>query len=854
MKKHNAVIRRAMILLLMIFTILESKTVSGQIQHQLKWENLPPIPNKVGFAGMFAGVSNGALICMGGANFPDKMPWEGGIKQWHNQIFILEEGAESWIISKSKLPSELAYGASFTYKNDIVIVGGSDGQQNYSDVYALSYAKGEVKIKKYPTLPFPLANITGALVGDILFIAGGNSKFAKSGGEQPGNYFLALDLAHSAAKQKWVELKSWPGPPRIMAVSASLKGDFFLFSGMNTIKKTDGTTEEIILKDAYKFTPKYIGKYLEGGLWSKLSEMPRGVGGGASPAPTIGSEHIIFPGGLDEVTAKHSNPETFPGFATDLLAYHSASNSWLNLGHLPQSDTRATLPTAKWGDRWVIPNGEVGPGKRSSSVFTLSKNLSFGWINWLALILYLIFMIVIGVIFDKKNQTTKSFFTGNGKIPWWATGVSIFGAQFSAISFMAVPAIVYATNWTLAIGSLMILAPIPLVVKYFIPVIRKLSVTSAYEYLEARFNANVRLFGSVSFIIFQLARFGVVLFLPALAITSVTGINIYLIILIMGIICVIYTVMGGIEAVIWTDVAQVIILMGGAILCLVIGISNLEGNIWLEINQGIADQKFALFEPGWSSERLVLWVVIVGFFFLQVIPFTSDQTVIQRYFTVIDNRSVAKSLWTHALISIPAIPIFMGLGTVLYFYYKNNSSSISAEKVDEILPYFIVQELPVGISGLIIAGIFAASQSSLSASMNSIAASFVSDIDPRFRKKRTDIENLNLAKLVTLTVGLFGIISAMLIAFLKIEFIFNLFQEIVGILCGALSGTFILGVLTKRANSTGVIFGMIIGTIAVLLVKYFTNTNVFLYGAVSIVTTILTGYLISLFNKGRESE
>jgi len=138
--------------------------------------------------------------------------------------------------------------------------------------------------------------------------------------------------------------------------------------------------------------------------------------------------------------------------------------------------------------------------------------------------------------------------------------------------------------------------------------------------------------------------------------------------------------------------------------------------------------------------------------------------------------------------------------------------------------------------------------------MNSIAASYVSDIDPRFRKKRTDIENLNLAKLVTLTVGLFGIISAMLIAFLKIEFIFNLFQEIVGILCGALSGTFILGVLTKRANSTGVIFGMIIGTIAVLLVKYFTNTNVFLYAAVSIVTTILTGYLISLFSKGENAK
>ncbi len=851
MNKIRTVIRKGIILLLMVFTFINPQILSGQIQHQLKWGNLPPIPDKIGFAGMYAGVSNNALLCMGGANFPGKMPWEGGVKQWHNQIFILEEGAKSWTISKAKLPNNLAYGVSVTYKNDIIIVGGSDGKQNYSNVYAISYKEGDVKIKKYPSLPFPLANMTGALVDNILFVAGGNSEFTKSGGEKPGNYFLALDLSKSTAKQKWAELTSWPGDPRIMAVSASLKGDFFLFSGMNSIKNTDGSTQEIILKDAYKFTPKYIDNNLKGGQWAKLSEMPRGVGGGASPAPTIGSEHIVFPGGLDEITAKHTNPETFPGFTTDLLAYHVASNSWLNFGQLPKSDTRATVPAVKWGSKWVIPNGEIGPGKRSPNVFTLSKNLSFGWINWLALILYLVFMIVIGVIFDKKNQTTKSFFTGNGKIPWWATGVSIFGAQFHAISFMAVPAIVYATNWTLAIGSLMVLAPIPLVVKYFIPVIRKLSVTSAYEYLEVRFNANVRLFGSVSFIVFQLARFGVVLFLPALAITSVTGINVYLIILIMGIICVIYTVMGGIEAVVWTDVAQVIILMGGATLCLIIGISKLEGDIWLEISKGIADQKFALFEPGWSAERLVLWVTIIGFFFLQVIPFTSDQTVIQRYFTVIDNRSAAKSIWTHALLSIPAIPIFMGLGTVLYFFYKNNSSSIPADNVDEILPYFIVQELPVGISGLIIAGIFAASQSSLSASMNSIAASYVSDIAPRFRKKRTDNETLNLAKIVTLTVGLFGIVSAMLIAFLKIEFIFNLFQEIVGILCGALSGTFILGVLTKRANSTGVISGMIIGTIAVLLTKYFTNVNVFLYGAISILTTLLAGYLISLWTKDK---
>jgi len=138
MNKISTVIRKGVILLLMVFTFINPQLLSGQIQHQLKWENLPPIPDKIGFAGMYAGVSNNSLLCMGGANFPGKMPWEGGVKQWHDQIFILEEGAKSWIISKSKLPKKLAYGVSFTYKNNIIIAGGSDGQQNYSNVYAIS--------------------------------------------------------------------------------------------------------------------------------------------------------------------------------------------------------------------------------------------------------------------------------------------------------------------------------------------------------------------------------------------------------------------------------------------------------------------------------------------------------------------------------------------------------------------------------------------------------------------------------------------------------------------------------------------------------------------------------------------
>lgn len=830
--------------LIILFTLFICPIlVLGQIQNQLKWEELPPIPDKEGFAGMFAGVSNDALLCIGGANFPDKMPWEGGVKKWYDRIYILEKNSSKWKIAEEKLEKPLGYGVSVTYKDQIILVGGSNDKSHYSNVYTLKYQDGKVNMDSLVSLPFPLASMTGALVGDVLFIAGGSTNPVDS----PGKYFLAMNLAEKAAEQKWQTLDSWPGSARILAVSASLKNSFFLFSGIDMVKNEDGSTERHILKDAYKFVPEFDGVHLRGGKWTVLSDMPRAVAAGPSPAPTTGLDHILFPGGLDEITAKHQDQKTFPGFVTGLLAYHVESNTWLNFGKLPKGDTRVTVPAVLWGQKWVIPNGEVGPGKRSPQVFTLSKNLNFGWLNWGMLIIYLGLMIWIGFLFDKKEgQTTSNFFTANGKIPWWAAGLSIYGAQFSAISFMAIPAIVYAKDWSLAFGGFMVVFIIPIVIKYYIPFFRRLSITSAYEYLEVRFNANVRVLGSLTFILFQMGRMGIVLFLPAIAIASVTGIDVYLLIFIMGIICILYTVMGGIEAVIWTDVVQVIILTGGAILCLVIAIDNVDGGLLGVISKGLEAKKFTIIHLGWSPDRLVLWVGIIGFFFLNLIPFTSDQTIVQRYLTVKDEAAAGKSLWTHAFMIVPAILIFYGLGTVLYVFYHENTAKITSDQVGEILPYYVVQELPIGVAGLIIAGIFAASQSTLSGSMNSVSASYVTDIYPRFGI-RTDSENLYTAKLVTILVGLFGVASAMLIAALRVEFIFDLFQEILGIVGGTLAGVFILGIFTKRANANGVFWGVLLGVTIVLLTKNYTDVSVYLFGAISVISTVTIGYLISLF-------
>ena len=835
---------------LLVVIMIFPQLVFCQIQHQLTWGELPSIPDKEGYAGMFAGVSNDHLICMGGANFPGEMPWKGGEKVWYDNIFILSKGASSWKLANKKLPRPLAYGVSATYNNKIILIGGNNAEGYYSDVYSVEYNNGNIQIDTLPSLPYPIANMTGTLVGNTLFIAGGDTSFTG----MPLKVFLSLNLLNTSGDQKWTTLKPWPGVPRIQAVSASLHDDYFIFSGINLVKISDSSNQRIILKDAYKFIPSFNGNQIIGGKWASLEKMPRGVAAGPNPAPTFGLDHILFPGGLDSNTARYDDASTFPGFVTNLLAYNVESDTWLNFGNLPEKTTRVTVPAVKWDQKWVILNGEIGPGKRSPKVFTLSKDLQFGWINWCTLFIYFGIMIWMGFIFSKKGRTTQNFFTASGRIPWWAAGLSIFGAQISAITFMAIPAIVFATDWSLAIGSLMILAVVPIVIKFYVPFFRKLNVISAYEYLEHRFSRNVRLLGSVSFILFQLGRMGIVLFLPSVAIASITGMNIYFCIGITGIVCTIYTVLGGIEAVIWTDVLQVIILMGGAVLCLFIAATNIKGGFQSVISQGLEAGKFSLFQPGWKPDRLVLWVTIVGFFFLNIIPYTSDQTIVQKYLTVKDDRATSKSLWINTLLSLLTIPVFFGIGTVLFIFYKDNPAKIPSEEIGLILPYFIVQELPIGLAGLVIAGIFAASQSTLSSSMNSIATSYISDIHCRFRPNINDQKNLRLAKQITVLMGMLGITIAMIIAALNVQFIFDLFQEILGIVAGSLAGVFILGIFTKRANPTGAIGGVITGVFVVSAIRNSTDISLYLYGAISVITCVGVGYFISILTPPMEKD
>ena len=477
----------------------------------------------------------------------------------------------------------------------------------------------------------------------------------------------------------------------------------------------------------------------------------------------------------------------------------------------------------------------------------MSTTRAFGTINYMVVGAYLLILVGMGCYFFGREKSDVDYFLARGRIPWWAAGVSIFGTQLSAITFMAIPATAYATDWVYILGTATIVLLAPVVIYVYLPFFRRLQVTTAYEYLEMRFNVVVRLFGSAAFILLQLSRMGIVIFLPAIALSAVTGINICLAILLMGLLSSFYTALGGIEAVIWSDVLQVVVLMGGALLSLVIIVFSVDGGLAGLISTAAAHGKFHTVNWTWDHTTTAVWVVVLGWTLSNLIPYTADQAVIQRYLTTKDEKAAARSIWTNAALTIPAGLIFYGLGTALFVFYRENAASLEpALQTDAIFPLFIVQQLPVGVAGLVIAGIFAASMSSLDSSLNSVATALVTDFYKRFVPASTEQRRLRLGRALTVVLGVVATSIGLFMATYEIKSLFDVFLELLGLFGGSLAGLFALGVLTRRAHGVGALVGAVTSAMVLYLVAANTDVHFFLYAGIGILTCFCVGYSASI--------
>ncbi|MBZ4191401.1 hypothetical protein [Niabella beijingensis] len=338
-------------------------SVPAQVKVKPEYRPGPPVPDKEGFAGMFAGVSNNVVVAAGGANFPDGMPWEGGRKVWYDALFLFSKKTGHWEKSPVHLPRKLAYGVSVSYKQKAIFIGGSDAGTHYSEVYRVTVLNGSAHLDSMASMPVALANMAGAIAGDFLFVAGGT--LTPEG--RPVAVFLALDLK----RNKWIQLPSWPGPERMNAVAAGVGNDFFLFSGIQLIDAAGGVQRKV-LEDGYRFLPVFKNGELTGGDWSKIEKLPRGLAAGPGPAPVVKNRFVIFPGGLDNVTAQHKDPLTHPGFISEILLYDTKQDKWKTIGRLPKAEMRLTAPVIEYEKSFWIINGEIKPGKRTNTVLTVN--------------------------------------------------------------------------------------------------------------------------------------------------------------------------------------------------------------------------------------------------------------------------------------------------------------------------------------------------------------------------------------------------------------------------------------------------------------------------------------------------
>lgn len=833
---------------LLLFAFLASAS-DGSPQGRLSWKELPSLPDPLGVAGPFVGVQEDALgegkdalIVAGGANFPQPV-WDNE-KQWHDDVYLMaaKDGEYSWV-KAGKLPRPLAYGAAVSTQDGVVCMGGNDSNTTYRDVFLLRWDSdsGKLKTTRYPPLPKPCAYGQAALVGDVIYLAGGQSDL---GLDSAMKNFWSLDLSKKDNKDEfvWKELDPWPGPARAFNLTVAQHDGFNDAVYMMSGRRQEGDQVQF-LKDVWQFTPAT-------GKWKRRADVSRCVMAGT--AAPWGQSHVFVLGGADGSLFGKADElrDRHPGFPKKALSYHTITDTWSDAGPIPRN--HVTTAAVLFEDQIVIPSGEVRPRVRSPQVWSITPtehDASFGIVNYVVLFGYLAAMVGIGVYFAKKNKNTDDFFRGGMHIPWWAAGCSIFATMLSSLTFTGIPSKAYAQDWVYAVGNMMI--PVVAFVAVFValPFYRRIDATSAYEYLEKRFNRGVRMFGSASFTLFHVFRMAVVMSLTGLALAVATPLSPTQSVLLMGVLSIAYCAMGGIEAVIWTDTIQTFVLMGGALLAIGLLVAGADGGVGGFFESANNADKFNVANLHWdvTGTQIALWVIIVGAIAQNTSSYTADQAVVQRYMTTPSQKLAARSIWTNAVLSIPATILFFGMGTALYAFYRSHPEKLDPTiTTDQIFPLFIAREMPIGLAGLIVAGIFAAAQSTVSTSMNSTAATIVTDFLRPLRCCKSERGYLIAARVFTVLMGIVGTLFGLIFVDPDIKSLFDAFIKVIGLFMGVLGGLFVLGALTRRANGSGAFIGALVGAGVMFCLWKFTKVNGYLYTFSGITSCFCIGYVASL--------
>jgi SSS family solute:Na+ symporter len=433
----------------------------------------------------------------------------------------------------------------------------------------------------------------------------------------------------------------------------------------------------------------------------------------------------------------------------------------------------------------------------------------------LVFLIYMTGIVLFGCSFFFKNRSSDQFTSGGGKLPAWAVGMSIFATFVSSISFLALPGKAYQSDWNAFVFSLSIPIAAIMAVKFFVPLYRSINSISAYTYLEMRFGKWARIYASLCYILTQIMRMGTILYLLALPLNALFGWNIRLIIMVTGVCIILYAMLGGIKAVIWTDAVQGIILIGGALTCaLILMFSMPEGP--LQTFQVAAEHhKFNLGSFGASISESTFWVVLIYGLFINLQNYGIDQNYVQRYMITKTDSQARKSALFGSLLYIPVSLVFFFIGTALFAYYKVQPELLPRylqdyAAADKVFPFFIVKGLPSGLTGLLIASVFAAGMSTVSTSINSTATIVFNDYFKRYIKNRSsERSSMNVLYISSVLSGIAGI--AVALAMIKVQSALDAWWTLASIFSGGMLGLFLLGYFAKHVNRINAAIGVVAG-------------------------------------------
>ena len=454
--------------------------------------------------------------------------------------------------------------------------------------------------------------------------------------------------------------------------------------------------------------------------------------------------------------------------------------------------------------------------------------------------IYLAGIILFGSSFYRKNRNATAFTLGNRNMPTWIVGMSIFATFVSSISYLALPGQAYQTNWNPFVFSLSLPFAAYMAVKFFVPLYRSVNSPSAYTYLEMRFGKWARIYASVMYLLTQLMRTGTILYLLAMMLNTAIGWDTATIIIITGISIMIYSVLGGIQAVLWTDAIQGIILIAGAIVCSVLLLFSMPEGPGQLFHIASLHDKFSLgsFKPDFTTSTF--WVVFIYGIFINLQNYGIDQNYIQRYLTARTDNEARKSALFGSLIYIPVSLLFVFIGTALFSFYTAMPELLEAGIAgDRVFPYFIFHQLPAGATGLLISSIFAAGMSTISTSINSSATVIVTDyfrLSPDV--KEHEKKSMKILYISSALFSLSGILVG--IAMINVQSALDAWWKLASVFSGGMLGLFLLGFFSKKVNNAAAVTGVITG---IIVIAWISLSPVLFKGSLQKFACPLHGYL-----------